>query len=56
MWHDSDKDRFFNEVKMAVMSGATPQEMLQELRQDYGQALDEIKQAAEYTFSHSIKL
>lgn len=55
MWTDRDKDRFYDAVKEAVLSGAQPDDMLKELEQGYYMALDDLKKAAQYSFSIALK-
>lgn len=55
MWSDRDKDRFFDAVKEAVVSGAQPEEMVRELESSYYLALDDLKKAAAYSFRQVLK-
>lgn len=50
MWSDYDKDRFYDQVKAAVISGATPEDLFEEIYTGYFLALDDMKRSGEYAF------
>lgn len=55
MWSDSNKNRFFDQVKDAVQQGATAEDLVKELEGCYYQALDDMRKHAEYEFKQLLK-
>jgi len=55
MWTQTRKELFYEAVKDAVMDGATPEELIRELKLNYYLALEDTKKAAEYSFSRLLK-
>lgn len=55
MWTDRDKERFYEALKQAVICGATPEDIIKEVKIGYFQALDDIKGAAIYSFGLLLK-
>lgn len=54
-WSDYNKERFYDEIKSAIESGADASQLIQELKNGCYIALDEIKKQFEYQFKTLLK-